>query len=73
MLTIDDIDEKEMLIESGLTKKSEEINKKEYSIEQENKGNNNQEYSVNNVTLEMVNEIINEVLVEEKYKVCEIN
>ena len=40
MLTTDDTDEKEMLIESGSTTKSEDINKKEYFTEQENKGNN---------------------------------
>ena len=70
---MDDMDKKEILIESGSTKKSEDINKKEYSTEQENKGNNDQEYSMNNVMLEMLNEMINEVLVEEKYEVQEIN
>ena len=69
MLTMDDMEENEMLIESGLTKKSEKINKKKYSKEQANKGNNNQEYSMNNVMLERLNEMINEILVEEKYKV----
>ena len=66
---MDDMDENETLIESGLTKKSEEINKKKYSTEKANKGNNDQEYSINNITLDRMNEMINEILVEEKYEV----
>ena len=73
MLIPDNMEENEMLIELGLTKKSEEINKKKYSTEQANKGNNDQEYSMNNVTLERLNEMINKILVEEKYEVWEIN
>ena len=62
MLTTNKIDEKETLIEVESTKNLEEITKKEYSTGQ---GNNDQEYSVNNIMLEILNELINEVLVEE--------
>ena len=73
MLIINDRDEKEILIEVESTKNLEDITKKEYFTGQENKGNNDQEYSVNNIMLEMLNELINKVLVEEIEEIWEIN
>ena len=62
-----------MVIESEIesTMILEETKKMIHHIEQENR--NDQEYSVNNVTLEMLNEIITEVLGEEKFEIRDIN
>ena len=60
-----------MAIESESTKTLEETKKMTHHIEQEN--SNDQEYSINNVMLEMLNKIITEVLVEEKFEVWDIN
>ena len=70
MLKMDDMDEKEMVIESESTRISEVINKKIYLIEQEKIV---QEYSVNNITIEKLNEMLNKVLAEEKLEVKTIN
>ena len=61
---------KEMLIESESAKTSEDTNEKAHSTKQENNG---QEYSMNNIILEMLNKMINEVLVEDKSELRAIN
>ena len=73
ILKTGEIDEEEMAIESELesTMTLEETKKITHHIEQEN--SNNQEYSENNVILEILNKIITEVLGEEKFEVWNIN
>ena len=61
------MDKKETVKELELTKTSKDTNKKIHPTEQEN--SNDSEYSMNNIILEMLNEMINEVLVEEKFEV----
>ena len=69
MLKMDNIDDsREILIE--LAKILEDTNEKLHSTEQEN---NNQKYSVNNITLKTLNEMINEVLTEDKSELRVIN
>ena len=71
MLKTDDNDKsKETLRESESAQILEDTNEKVLSTEQENNG---KEYSINNITLKTLNKMLNEVQVEDKSEVKEIN